>query len=158
MPTANMPMPVDTGKVIDRRKLRFFTPEDMEADVAVLVDAERAGRLKSLGNWSLGQVLNHLGSWVAFAHDGNPLKPPFVGRGIVGFRKNKYLNEAMPAGVRIPGVKGGTVAWEPCTLDEGLAKFNAAWGRMKKEAPTLPNPLFGPMTHDEWIRLQLRHA
>jgi Protein of unknown function (DUF1569) len=151
-------MPVDTGKVIDRRKLRFFTPEEMEADVAILVDAERAGRLARLGNWSLGQVLNHLGSWVAFAFDGNPLKPPFFVRWIVGRRKNKYLNEAMPAGVRIPRVEGGTLAWEPSTLDEGLAKFSAAWGRMKKEAPTLPNPLFGQMTHDEWIRLQLRHA
>jgi hypothetical protein len=103
-------------------------------------------------------VLNHLGSWVAFAFDGNPIKPPFFVRWIVGLRKSKYLNEAMPAGVRIPRVEGGTLAWEPRTLDEGLAKFNAAWGRMKKEAPTLPNALFGRMTHDEWIRLQLRHA
>src|SRR5215831_1544935 len=129
MPTANTPTPVDTGKVIDRRKVRFFTPEEMEADVAVLVNAERAGRLKHLGNWSLGQVLNHLGSWVAFAFDGNPLKPPFFVRWIVALRKSTYLNGPMPAGVRIPRVEGGTLATAPASLDEGLAKFSGAWER-----------------------------
>jgi hypothetical protein len=125
MPTADTA--VDTGKVIDRRKLRFFTPAEMEADVVKLVEAERAGRLTRLGNWSLGRALNHLGSWVAFAFDGNPIKPPFFVRWIVGRRKDRYVHGEMPAGVRIPRVPGGTAACGPCALDEGLAKFTALW-------------------------------
>src|SRR5258706_10342758 len=89
MPTANTPMPVDTGKVTGRRTLRFDSPAEMEADVARLVEAERAGRLVRVGNWSPGQILNHLGAWATFAFEEHPLKPPFFVRWIVGVRQNK---------------------------------------------------------------------
>src|SRR5262245_35190567 len=156
MPTVSTP--IDTSKVIDRRKVRFFTPEELEADVAKLVEAERAGRLTCLGNWSLGQALNHLGTWVSFAYNPHPLNPPFFVRWMVGMRKSKYLNVGLPAGVKIPKVEGGTVACEPKSLDEGLAILNQWWGRLKQEAPTRPNVIFGPLSHQEWINLQLRHA
>jgi hypothetical protein len=153
-----MPDPIDTAKVIDRRKIRFGSPADLDADVAKLVEADRAGRLTHLGNWTLGQALNHLGAWVNFGFDGNPLKPPFFVRWIAGLQKNKYINGGMPAGVHIPRAPGGTLAHEPSTLDDGLAKFNGAWARLKKGSPTLPNPVFGDLTHDEWTQLHLRHA
>jgi hypothetical protein len=156
MPTTSTQ--VNTGKVMGRRNLRFNSPADMEVDVAGLVTAQRAGRLTPLGNWTLGQALNHLGSWVAFGFDGNPLRPPWFVKLIVGRMKNTYVHKGMPAGVHIPRVPGGTAACEACGLDEGLANFNAAWGRLKKDAPTLPNPVFGPLTHEEWIQLHLRHA
>jgi hypothetical protein len=157
MPTATS-IQVDTGKVAGRRALRFSSPADLEADVARLVEADRAGRLTCLGNWSLGQALNHLGTWASFAFEPNPLKPPFFVRWVVGLRKDRYLNGSMPAGVRIPRVEGGTIACEPKSLDEGLARFDAAWARLKNEVPTRTNALFGPLTHQEWINLQLRHA
>jgi hypothetical protein len=151
-------MKIDTAKVSARRTLRFNSPGEMEADVAKLVEAERAGRVTRVGNWTLGQALNHLGAWVTFAFEEHPLKPPFFVRWIVGMRKNKYINVGLPAGVSIPKVEGGTVACEPTGLDEGLARFNAAWARLKKERPTRPNVIFGPLSHPEWINLNLRHA
>src|SRR5436190_16380267 len=93
---------VDTGKVTGRRTLRFNSPADIETDLAKLVEADRAGRLKQVGNWSLGQALNHLGAWASFAFEPHPLKPPFFVRWIVGMRKSKYLNVGLPAGVNIP--------------------------------------------------------
>jgi hypothetical protein len=158
MPTASTPAPVDTGRVTGRRTLRFNTPPEMEADVAKLVEAERAGRLTHVGNWSLGQALNHLGAWANFAFEPHPLNPPFFVRWIVGMRKSKYLNVGIPPGVRIPNVDGGTVVCEPTNLEEGLARFNASWAKLKKETPTRPNVIFGKLTHQEWINLNLRHA
>ncbi len=153
-------MRVDTGKVTGRRTLRFNSPGEMEADVAKLVEAERAGRLTHVGNWTLGQALNHLGVWATFAFEEHPLKPPFFVRWIVGMRKNTYINVKLPAGVSIPKVEGGTVACEPAprVWKKGLDRFNSAWARLKKERPTRPNVIFGPLSHQEWINLNLRHA
>src|SRR5437660_10843986 len=69
--------PVDTGKVPGRRTLRFETIDEMMADVDRLVEAERAGRLKRLGNWTLGQTLGHLANWAEYGYTSSPLNPQF---------------------------------------------------------------------------------
>src|SRR5207244_91073 len=62
--------PVDTAKIADRRVLRFDSLDQMLAEVDRLVDAERIGRLKRLGNWTLGQTLGHLATWMEFGYTG----------------------------------------------------------------------------------------
>jgi hypothetical protein len=64
----------------------------------------------------------------------------------------------MKPGVRIPGVAGGTLGIDPLPLDESLPRFRRAAQRLKNEAPTVPSPAVGPMTHEEGIALYLRHA
>ena len=49
--------PVNTGKVADRRVLRFESIDQVLAEVDRLAAAERAGRLRRLGDWTLGQAL-----------------------------------------------------------------------------------------------------
>ena len=44
------------------------------------------------------------------------------------------------------------------TVDEALARLRTALERLKSEAPQAPNVIFGPLTHNEWIALNLRHA
>src|SRR5690349_4371772 len=107
-----MGMAIDTSKVADYRKVRFSAPAEMHADVGRLVEAERARRLRQLGNWSLGQTLGHLATWATFAHEGTPLKPPFFVKWIMKGKKRKYLEEGLPRGVRIPKVEGGTLGVE----------------------------------------------
>ena len=58
---------VDTGKVPGRRPLRFESIDQVLAEVDRLVEAERAGQLKRLGNWTLGQVLGHLAVWAEYS-------------------------------------------------------------------------------------------
>jgi hypothetical protein len=60
--------------------------------------------------------------------------------------------------VRIPRVPGGTLATEPMSLEEGLARFRRVIERVKSEPPTAPSPALGPLTHEEAIALSLRHA
>src|SRR5438105_1697591 len=69
--------PVNTGKVAGRRPLRFESIDQVMAEVDRLVEAERAGRLGRLGNWTLGQTLGHLATWTEYAYTGAPLKAPF---------------------------------------------------------------------------------
>ena len=158
MTVATPPSVVDTGKVDGRRILHFDSIDQVLDDIDRLVSAERAGRLKKLGNWTLGQALGHLATWAEFAYTGVPLKPPFFIRWILRFQKRKFLVGPMPAGVKIPNVEDGTLGTEPLSLDEGLRRFKNVLQRLKVEEPTLPSPIFGKMTHDESIALTLRHA
>ncbi len=150
--------PVDTGKVADRRVLRFESIDQVLAEVDRLAEAERAGRLRRLGNWTMGQTLGHLASWMEYGYTGTPLKVPFFIKWVLRLRKRKFLHGPMQAGVKIPGVEGGTLATDPVPLDEGLGRFRRAAERLKAEAPTAPSAVFGPLTHEEAIALNLRHA
>ena len=149
---------VDTGKVAGRRILRFESLDEMLADVDRLVQAEKAGRLKHVGNWTLGQVLGHLAVWTEYSYTGPPIKAPLFIKLMLRLRKRKFLYGPMRAGVKIPGVKGGTLATEPMAVDEARGRLRRATERLKTEAPTVPNIIFGPLSHDEWIALILRHA
>ena len=150
--------PVETGKVAGRRILRFDSIDQVMADVERLAEAERAGRLRHLGNWTLGQTFGHLACWVEYSYTGAPLKVPAVLKWILRRLKRKFLYEPMRPGARIPGVKGGTLAIESASLEEGLGRMRRALERLKSEAPTQPQIIFGPLAHDEWIALHLRHA
>jgi hypothetical protein len=151
-------VPVETAKVADRRMLRFETIDQLRAEVDRLVEAERAGRLGRLGNWTLGQTLGHLAAWAEYSYTGAPLKVPFFIKWILRLRKRRFLYGPMRAGVKIPGVEGGTLAREPLPLDEALGRWRRVMERLEREAPTAPNPIFGLLEHQEWIAVTLRHA
>jgi hypothetical protein len=68
------------------------------------------------------------------------------------------LKRPMPRGVRLRGVTDGTYGTDPLSTDEGLARFRAAFERLASRPPDRPHPLAGPLTHDQWIQLNLRHA
>lgn len=123
-----------------------------------LVDAERAGRLVRMGNWSLGRALGHLAAWIGFGYDGYPMRIPFPIRILLRPLKRRMIHKPMPPGVRIPRVEKGTLAQDDMSTEEGLARFEAALSRLSKAAPTTRHPMFGRLTADEWTALHLRHA
>jgi hypothetical protein len=150
--------PINTSKVPDRRILHFDSIDQVLVEVDQLVEVERAGKLKHVGNWTLGQVLGHLACWTEYGYTGSPLKVPFYIRWMLRMRKNSFLYKPMQPGVKIPGVQGGTLGTEPMSLDESLPRFRKVMERLKNETPTAPNVIFGRMTHDESIAINLRHA
>src|SRR6188474_1900211 len=110
---------IDTAKVTGRRKPQFNSVDEALEDANRLATAERLGRLNQLGNWTLGQALNHIGGWAEFSHAPCPLKTPFLIRLIIWLQKSRFLHGSMPVGVRIPRVEGGTLVTEAVSLDEG---------------------------------------
>ena len=149
---------VDTKRATGRRALRFESLDEVLADAEALAAAERAGRLRSAGNWSLGQMFGHLAGWVGYAYEGLPVEPPRLVRWFVRPMKKRFLYKAMPAGVKIPSAAGGTFGTDVLSTDEGLGRLRGAYARLKAEPPARPHPLFGRLTHDEWINGHLRHA
>jgi hypothetical protein len=151
---------INTKKVRDRRPLRFETIDDVLRDAELLVDAARRGTLRATGNWSLGQALAHLATWVNMPFDGYPqMRPPAWWMRLLRPLISWWLvNKGFPAGVRIEGVPGGTFGIEPCAINEGLTQLQAAYRRLAAEAPMHTSPVFGPLTHDQWVKFHLRHA
>ena len=143
-----------------RRKLRFDTIEDALAEAERLVAAEREGRLARAGNWSLGRTLGHLATWANFAFDGYPpeVSAPLPVRLILRAMRGRVLNQGMMAGVKIGRLPEGTVGVEEMPAEAGLERFRAALRRLKDSSPTADNPVFGKLTHAQWVQLNLRHA
>lgn len=154
-------MPIDTKTVTDRRPLLFKSLADLRADLNTLEAAHHAGTLRTSGNWSPGQNLAHLANWIAYPYDGYPSglgNPPWFIKFILKFMKNKYLYGKLPVGVKIPKVPGGTAGADDLPFDQALAKLRQQLDRLDKAPPSIPNPIFGPMSHDEWRTLHTRHA
>ncbi len=151
---------IDTRAVTDRRPLRFAATEDVRRDIDRLTEADRAGTLRAAGNWSLGRALGHVAAWIDYPYDGYPpeARPPWFVKVICRMMKKKFFSGGLPAGVRIPRVEGGTFGIDPMPTDEGRARLLRALDRLDRTPPPLPSPVFGPLTHDEWRRLNLGHA
>jgi hypothetical protein len=160
-----MTAPIDTAKIptgnAGRRELHFHSVDEALAEFGRLESGAREGRLTSVGNWTLGQAFGHLAAWCDYAYDGYPktLRVSWPVRAVMRLlMKKKFFDGPMPQGVKIPGVAGGTLATESLSLQEGAARVRRAFERLKKERPTQENVLFGTLTHEDWIRLNLRHA
>ena len=149
-----------SSPAVNRRTLRFASIDDALSEAERLVAADREGRLDRAGNWKLGQALGHLATWANFAFDGYPpeVRAPLPVRMILRLMRGTILKKGMMAGVRVGELPGGTVGLEPMEPEEGLRRFRAALERLRASAPTIPNPVFGPLTHEQWIQLNLRHA
>jgi hypothetical protein len=76
---------INTKKVRDRRALRFETVDDVLRDAELLAEAARRGTLRATGNWTLGQALAHLATWINMPFDGYPeMRRPKCGCGPCG--------------------------------------------------------------------------
>ena len=122
--------------------------------------AERDGKLKTLGNWTAGQNLSHLAAWIEYGWDGYPMdKPPLPIRLVMRFMLGRILKKGMTAGVKIPGIEGGTLGADEMETLAAVERFRVALNRLKSgESAKFDSPAFGKMTHEKRVKLNLRHA
>ena len=161
------PMSVNTRKVSGRRKLRFESMADLEAEVER--PATATAGVQCLGNWSLGQIFSHLARVMLIAVGDTPIRPPLISR-VIAFcirplLKRWLLESGMPAGNPHKGIPvvgrskeaSSQVADASITTEEGLAELQAAINRYNSTEDLCPHPLFGSSRRD-WDRFNLRHA
>ncbi len=151
---------IDTKAVKDRRPLRFASIDEAIAEARRVAEADAAGRLGVLGNWSLGRILGHLAFWANAPFDGYPelRRPPAPLRMLIRLMKGRFLEGSLPPGFRIPGTAEGTLGTEDLSTGEGLERLVAAFTRLRDQDPRAVNPVLGPLRHEEWIKINLRHA
>jgi Protein of unknown function (DUF1569) len=147
-------MPVDTKKVEGRRKLAYKSLDEL------LADAERigSGPVKTLGNWTPGQIFRHLARSYNASIDGFDVKFPWFLRTTARLFKNKLINGPMPPGYGMPPDVAKVMAPGETSTEEGLTDLRAAIARLKQDARRVKNPVLGEITREEWDKVHLSHA
>jgi hypothetical protein len=148
-------MPVDTRKVIGRRPVRYNSFEDIVADGERLAAME----VMSLGNWSLGQTLKHLGSAMEGSVSGSGFKVRLWLR-IIGriYVKRLLLNGPFPAGFQLPRSAAKRLVPDETSAAEGLDALRRGIARLRSEVTRSVHPVAGPLSIEEWNRFHLRHS
>lgn len=153
-------MPVDTKKV-KRRPLRFNTLDEMLAEANRIGAADAAGTLKRLGNWTAGQNFSHVAAFIDYGYDGFPAaftNPPWFVKLMFKLMRGRILSKGMPQGVSIPHISGGTTGADDVSTQEGLKRLTSAAAKLKAAPPPIHSEAIGPLSHEDSIRLALRHA
>ncbi len=150
---------VDTRQV-QRRILHLNSIDDLLGELDRIEQAEQAGTLRAVGNWTPGQILGHLAAWIEYGWTGYPLKaPPWPISWLLRRTLKRTLRDGLKSGVKIPGIAGGTTATEPLETDVALQRLRTALTRLKAAEPVkYESPAFGPMSQEDRVALQLRHA
>lgn len=149
-------MPVDTKKVTGRRAVSYGTLDEFMSDAESISAAES----KTVGNWSIGQILWHLAASMDASIDGTKMKAPWLMMVILNlFMKNSMLTKPMRPGYKIPASGQDQFAPpESTTPEDGLAKLRTAIERQKSDLSRGPHMAFGEITREEWDKFHLRHA
>ena len=147
-------MSVNTAKVTGRRTVNYASLDE------ILADAERlsCGPVKTLGNWTPGQVYKHLATAFNGSIDGLPDSFPWYIRLIGRVFKKRIMAGSMPAGLKLPADFAKVVLPEPTADDVGLAALRAAVARLKREPGRAKHPVFGEITKEEWDRIHHMHS
>jgi len=145
-------MAIDTKKVQDRRSVHYRTFDDLLTDAEQLASKE----VRQTGNWSTGQILQHLAVSMNSSIDGFDFSLPAPVRFILSLlMKRKFLYKALPAGFK---AAGRFVPPDDVSTADGLAAIRNAVERQATAEEYVPHPGFGKLTRDEWINFHLRHA
>jgi hypothetical protein len=149
-----LPMSVNTAKVDARRNVEYKSFDELLADA----DRLSTGNVKTLGNWTPGQIFQHLAIAYNGSIDGFSAGFPWFIRVMGRLFKKKLISGAMPAGLSVPKKFAKVVMPEPTATLVGLANLHAAVGRLKRDQHRAAHPVFGAISKEEWDSIHLKHA
>ena len=140
----------------ERRTLHYETLNDL------VEDAEKMAALKhrTVGNWTFGQILEHMAIAMNGSIDGFPFKGSWIARTFVApFIKNSLLTKPMKPGIKLPKAVVDAYIPSPETdATEALANVKSAVARLATDKPTAKHPFLGDLAIEEWMSLHIRHA
>lgn len=137
----------------ERRTLEFDRLDDVMAEVDRLL----AGHA-TVGNWSLGQICNHLAGTYRMSVEGFGIRAPWLVRATLGrsFKKTMFRERRMKAGIKVPESFLPKPGLDARAEAEAL-RASIAYYRDRPETRA-PHPFFGRMPGEEWDRVHLIHS
>ena len=90
--------------------------------------------------------------------DGISFKAPWYMRLFGRFVKRRFLKRGLPPGFKLPKDTEAAAYPAVASPQEALAILHQAVARLRNEKATVPHPVFGRLTHEEWTQFHLRHA
>ena len=147
-------MTTDTTKC-PRRSIEYRTLDEVVTDAERLVAAGGT----TTGNWSLGQILEHVATVMDKSIDGFDIRPPWPLR-LIGrwYLKNRFLRDGMPSGFQLKGAAAKELIPEETPPQQALEHLRRAAERLKAETRRATHPFFGDLSQEESNRINCRHA
>ena len=142
--------PLNTKRVEGRRAVRYQSLDELLADSERLAQCQ----VRTLGNWSQGQIYEHLARGLDVSIDGTKPLPAPLRLVLRMLFKKKFLQSAVPAGFKAPSEFNP----DPISAADGLASLRRAVARQREVTERAPHPGFGNITREEWDLFHLRHA
>ncbi len=148
-------MTVQTKSVKGRRTVSYQSYDDLLADAEEMAH----GVVQTLGNWSLGQIFQHIATGLETSIDGSPLKFPFPIRLAAPFLKKRFLTKTLSPGFQLPAsARKALVPDATVSTADGLDALRLAVSRCESENERALHPLLGRLSKKEWDQFNFRHA
>ena len=147
---------VRTKRVKDRRSLRFGRMQDLLDDLERLGEAPR---IRTSGNWTPGQIVQHVTKLVDGSLDGFGFRAPLPLRLMGKALRSAALNRPLMAGIRLRGRMKQLEPDPSVTWEQAVADLRRQVERIEQGARMTRNsPFLGELVHEEWEQLHCRHA
>ena len=91
-------MAIDTRQVLNRRQLRYESLDDFLGDA----DRLATGNSRTLGNWTLAQIFDHLARWFHMAVEGTDVRVPRWVQFMLWQWRKRSLSMPSKPGFKIP--------------------------------------------------------
>jgi hypothetical protein len=137
----------------ERRNLTYASLDRVMPDVDRLLEGHT-----TVGNWSLGQICNHLATTIINSVEGFPLRAPWLLRQTIGRLKRRQVlgSGTIPTGVKLPErflPKPGLDARAEAEALRAALMLYAANTR-----PPVLHPFFDQLSREQWTRLHCIHC
>jgi len=139
---------------LERRTVRYETLQDLVNEARQL--AERG--YSRAGEWSLGQVCNHLAGAINMSRDGFPSGLPRPMRPIMRLVLFGRMRKRIPIRLRVPTLPS---LQPPADIadEEAIDRLSAAIARFNEPGATFAaSPVLGKLTAEEWNVFHLWHS
>ncbi len=146
---------VDTRLISNRRHTHYAELSE------VLADAEQvaAADVRTLGNWTLAQIFDHLSKSLRVAVDGTDAVFPWPARLFLRPIRGHFFSRPLKPGFRVPSKL--EVVLRPrqgLSTEQALRELTESVRRFQSARQLAPHPAFGRLTREEWTQITLRHA
>ncbi len=144
----------------------YHTFDDIKDELDRFEAAQAAGTLRTTGNWSAGQILEHCAKFIGFSFDGfvdengSSVSFPWYIKvfGVCLFKPMLGKSHLKP-GIKLPAKASSMKPAESQSFETGLAKFREQLSRLDAgDKMTQPSPFLGKMRHEQWVLLHLDHC
>ncbi len=151
-------MAINTKKVTGTRDLRFNSLDEILAEAEVIDPATAT----TLGNWTAAQIVEHVARFMTASRTGFPadMKPPLFLRVPFTLLRGLVVHRKPPRGVKMPRqMVDAFVPPAETNWDDALSHLRSEVNAINNgERFTRPSPLFGKLSHEQWLKLHCGHA
>lgn len=138
----------------ERRTVRFESMRDILEDIETLAKGDAI----TSGDWTAGQLVNHIADAIHKSIDGYELLAPERERKIASRRRETLLVEGFPTGIKLEGEMTRYVPEPGVSFTAALENLRRAVGRVESERMEAVHPFLDRMDHEQWLRFHCRHA